>query len=326
MFKGADSCKISPVKTPRLSLDRALRTIALSAVTTLLLAACPGVDDTETDTVKPAASRGRPAEAMKLPLIERLEAYRPFAIHRDDAGTIYKLSLVDEQLTRADLETVAGFLDLEILLLGGTMVGDEELKLLSPLTRLRILGLRNTTVTNKGLSFLEPLQNLESLLLGGTKVTDHGLSTLVKFPELRTVALGRNEIHGEGLKALIQLHYLDHLILSVTSIDDEDLAVVARIPTLRKLFLAKTAVGDIGVRHLLSLDRLESLELYETAVTDKVVGILLEMPSLTSVDLRGTVLSEEAITRLSEGNPDLSVVSGPSEEQKHAEETESKTP
>lgn len=86
------------------------------------------------------------------------------------------LSLCDTPLTDDAFEGIEKQVGLEQLRLCATRVGDLTVGRLAPLKRLRLLDLRNTLVTDKGLDFLVHLSPSTTILLSGTRVTEEGFS------------------------------------------------------------------------------------------------------------------------------------------------------
>ena len=274
----------------------------------MAVAACGGAPaDPETETAIVGGLPPRPPEAMEMSLIERLEAYRPLAIDRDDDGTITELNLASEELVDADIEAVAALDSLEVLLLGDTGVDDRDLETLSALPRLKVMGLRETGVTDTGMIHLAAMTSLEEVYLGSTAVSDAGVERLAGLPALTYLGLKDTLVDRRGIELLAGTPTIETLNLALTAADDTWMPTIASMPKLRRLFLAQTAVGDEGVAVLAVLDTLEALDLYGTEVTDGVAETLAAMPGLRAVDLRATAVTRAGIAVLAERRPDLTV-------------------
>lgn len=79
---------------------------------------------------------------------------------------------------------------------------DTLLKTIGLLTNLTRLQLNNTSITDKGIVFLQPLSNLQYLNLVGTKVTSQGLIQLKSLPNLQAVYLYKTFISSADWVAL----------------------------------------------------------------------------------------------------------------------------
>jgi hypothetical protein len=143
-------------------------------------------------------------------------------------------------------------------------VTDDDLRVIAGLTRMRILNLNVTGVSDRGLAHLGGLKDLQILYLSRTRVTDAGLKYLEGLPRLRSLVL-----HG-------------------TAVGDAGLAHLGRVRSLEVLYLDETRVGDAGLAHLKGLTGLRALDLRGTRVTVAGLGHLrglrqlrycLELPS-----------------------------------------------
>ena len=81
---------------------------------------------------------------------------------------------------------------LQGLWLRDTQVTDEGLSRLTGLSNLRLLSLHGTRVTDSGMAHLAELPKLRLLDLAGTQVTDAGLAALQNCPDLRWLYLNRH--------------------------------------------------------------------------------------------------------------------------------------
>ena len=126
------------------------------------------------------------------------------------------------------------------LIVSLSSVGDDGLKVLGSLPRLRTLQARSTKVTDAGLAHLQDLVGLEVLVLGGNDITDAGVARLANIKGLMGLFLNSTKVTDAGL---------DHL---------------RGMGKMTKLNLSKTAVTDAGVEKLK-----KALPLYATVIRDK---------------------------------------------------------
>ena len=81
-----------------------------------------------------------------------------------------------------------------------TVVTDDMLKELAPLTHLTVLSLANTKITDAGLQALLPFKELQQLNLNNTNVTDAGLKDLVALSRLRKLELTGTGVTHAGVQ------------------------------------------------------------------------------------------------------------------------------
>lgn len=153
------------------------------------------------------------------------------------------------------------------------LVGDRWVERFACMSRLRILYLDGTKVTDLGLVHVGTLTRLEYLNLRDTAVTDAGLT------------------HLHGLQNLV------HLWLNYTTITGSGLASLKGHPRLKELFLENSSVDDGALAHLEGLPELEYLTLGQTRVTDRCLGSLATIPKLRYVDIGVTAVSDAAVRR-----------------------------
>lgn len=134
-------------------------------------------------------------------------------------------------------------------------------------------------LTDRGILHIGAVDRLRVLELRDTGVTDRGLDVLRQCPSLEAVYLGcsvvpisrteprRSNISDAGLFALQKLRALKTLGLSGTGVTDDGLRTIAQMGTLEELILDGTDVTDEGLKHLLDLRRLRRVALSGTRVS-----------------------------------------------------------
>jgi hypothetical protein len=176
---------------------------------------------------------------------------------------------------------------------------DSDYTFLQGLTELRTLHLRQTNITNDGLSclrsmphiwgldlmssplvgdgsarYIAGLTGLKELYLNGTQFTDLGLTCVRGKKKLRTLFLQELRLTGVGLAHLQGLTQLERLILSKTQVNDAALIHLTGLTGLWELALDGTQVTDAGLVHLRGLSGLKTLNLEQTNVTEAGVAEL----------------------------------------------------
>jgi mono/diheme cytochrome c family protein/uncharacterized membrane protein len=104
------------------------------------------------------------------------------------------------------------------------------------------------------------------------------------------------------------------LKLSDTQVTDASLSSIAKLKNLNKLHLEGTSVGDAGLKQLTALPYLEYLNLVGTRVTDAGLMHLAGLKSLKNVYVWKSAVTDSGITQLRKVRPDLSIVTGLSQE------------
>lgn len=135
------------------------------------------------------------------------------AMFHEFSGTIRSQNLprprglvfADVRITDAALKELSTFPNLTSLhIINCPGVTDEGLKHLEPLTKLRRLDLRGSSITDQGLARLSNLKELRELSLLRTSVTDGGLVHLENLTNLEWLALSDTSVTNDGTRALRQ--------------------------------------------------------------------------------------------------------------------------
>jgi hypothetical protein len=165
-------------------------------------------------------------------------------------GHISTLNFSENPLPPGLIEKLPRCKYLNVVMLSGTDIQDDQLRYLNDLQNLTSLTLSSTAVTDAGLKHLEGLSALTALHLVGTKISDAGLESLGKITAMTVLDLSQTEITDEGLKHLQTLDKLKYLLLNGTGVTDEGLKSLEKIPSLARLALSYTKVTKSGVAAL----------------------------------------------------------------------------
>ncbi|MCK4293675.1 MAG: hypothetical protein KAY65_10795 [Planctomycetes bacterium] len=143
----------------------------------------------------------------------------------------YKLPLLkrpfafcSRAVTDEDMPVVARANTLRMLGLRDSEISDAGMAHLEGLTKLQGLGLSNTDIGDAGLAHLSELTKLRELYLDGTKVSDAGLAHLKKFKNLQSLDLSGTEVTDAGLAHLKSLKGLAHLEILRTRVTSDGVA------------------------------------------------------------------------------------------------------
>jgi hypothetical protein len=85
---------------------------------------------------------------------------------------------------------------------GDTAFGDEDVTHLKKLSKLEVLCLHGTQVTDLGLAHLKRMSKLRLLHLDHAQITDNGLKHLDGFAKLETLWLTHTQVTDEGIQEL----------------------------------------------------------------------------------------------------------------------------
>jgi hypothetical protein len=105
-----------------------------------------------------------------------------------------------------------------IVELPGIEIGDTQIAELTKLTRLDLLDLNKTLITDAGLRDFRRFAKLRDLSLGGTKVTDTGLAQLSKLTNLEFLCLDGTVVTDAGLDHLSNLSSLRQVHVGKTHV------------------------------------------------------------------------------------------------------------
>jgi hypothetical protein len=240
------------------------------------------------------------------------------------------LSLARTGITGMGLVHLRGLSQLAVLNVDGTKVTDESLKELSSLpnlttfqasattigdegaaqlcgSKLTILGLGRTRLTDRGLESLAQISSLTSLNVSQTAVTDRGLTQIARLPNLRILNLDNTQVTDTGLSELKSHPKLLTLFVAGTRLTDQGLDQLCQSNRWTSLRLNNTQVTDAGLRRLASLDKLIILGIYKTQVTDAGLQYLKSLKSLQSLQVADSKVTNAGIADLKAALPKLNI-------------------
>jgi len=184
---------------------------------------------------------------------------------------------------------------LKILLLARTSVTNKGLAHLKAFSHLQVLSLGDG-VTAAGLPALAPLQGLEDLDLSDTRIAATGLRQFRALPRLRRLNLPENRWTEAGLTPLLQSRNLRFIVVA-GDFTQEAMAVLGQSRDLRGIDLQRTRFPAGALRGLKSLAHLETL--YLPPQLDKSdLAALAALPKLKTLDVTGAVLTAAHLKQL----------------------------
>jgi hypothetical protein len=171
-------------------------------------------------------------------------------------------------ITSAGLEHLRDLTKLETLNFRNTQISD--LAPIAHLKELRSLSLSAAPI-DSGLGPINGLSKLTVLLLDKSQVTDTGVKALAGLKALQMLNLDHTQITDAALDTIGQLPMLDNLFLNHTSVTDQGLKRLAGLNKLSLLFIEGTRVTDAGIADLQKLKSCTQVAIGDTAVTDGAI-------------------------------------------------------
>jgi Leucine-rich repeat (LRR) protein len=149
--------------------------------------------------------------------------------------------------SRVKGSSLAAFVNLERLDLNYSSFDDDGMKQLAGLKKLKVLYLRDTLITDRGMAHLASLNELEELDLYGAPLSDASIRVLAGAKKLRRLNLLGSRITDESAETLAALPLLEDLNLYRTGVGNSALSRLQQRKSLRNLDLRYTRVSRGGV-------------------------------------------------------------------------------
>lgn len=211
--------------------------------------------------------------------------------------------------------------ELKVVLLHGSMVNDETLRVVAQIPKLRVLHLiasENSAATGRGLEELAAAKHLESLALEGDWITNETITgirplrslkslhvryaphlsanmfaSVAEMRQLRELQFSRvPQLSDEGAEHLARLPNLRVFIAGGTSLSDATLTHVAKLPNLELLDVSHSQVSDAGMQHLMGQQKLLKLNASYTNVSDASLPVFARFPRLKILGLSNTAITD----------------------------------
>ena len=182
------------------------------------------------------------------------------------AADVKSINLFNSTVTDDGFRCLLPCVNVEILTIGMTAMGDNTLKRLGAFSKLNRLSISFCPVTGAGLDALVGLP-IEWIQLNNTTMTEAGFKALARLPELKRLSLEGAKMEAAWLSYLKGLAKLDDLDLGRAACNDSAAKELAAISSLTNLKLYSTELGDAGFEAILKLPKLKSLDVDNTKVT-----------------------------------------------------------
>ena len=244
----------------------------------------------------------------------------PELLHLAKIKTLEAVDLSDcNRVTTVGVEALSNLPKLKFLKVWGKSINDQTLNVIGGIKSLRVLGLNDTAISDKGITALAGLNlseahlfrtavgddavkvlsgmsNLTSLNLRDTKISDAALKYLVGAPKLKKLDLSECNAPGvtdAGCVSIAKMKNLQQLNLWTTQVTNAGVKELAKLPKLTWLNLDNTPIGDEAVESISGMP-LTWLHLGKTGITDNAAASLEKIKTLKFVSLSQTKISKDA--------------------------------
>ncbi len=181
---------------------------------------------------------------------------------------------------------------------------DHDMHSVGRLTKLSVLTLQSSSITDDGASQIGKLANLDTFRASLPEITDQALGYLAELP-LTYLGLDAPAITDDGLRHLGGLLSLNTLSLTSDYITDDGLIHLASLEALHSLSLKCPKVRGGGLASLGSLAELRALSLAGCSIDDQHVGTVVNLKNIQELNLANTLITDDSIGSLAEVSPRL---------------------
>jgi Leucine-rich repeat (LRR) protein len=227
-------------------------------------------------------------------------------VHLRGLPELAELNVDRTQVTDESLKELSSLPNLTTLHAFATTIGDEGAAQLRG-SKLTILGLGRSRLTDHGLESLAQISSLTSLNVSQTAVTDRGLTHIARLPNLRILNLDNTQVTDTGLSELKSHPKLVALFVAGTRLTDQGLEQLCQSNRWTSLRLNNTQVTDAGLQHVAGLDKLIILGVYKTQITDAGLQSLKTLKSLQSLQVADSKVTNAGIADLKTALPKLNI-------------------
>ena len=238
-----------------------------------------------------------PDDAASVSTIEALaDKFR-----RDGNENLIEVDFRGATIDDSNLSALKMLPKIRSVLLSGTDVTDEGMKVLGTISTLENLDLRDCAISDDGLASLSSLGKIKAIKLsgksGGCTVSDDGMQHIANFKNLKVLGVDSLwDISEDGIAKLTDLKNLQELYMADTPAGDEAIKLLSQFPNLRKLRFAQNQITAEGIAALPNLKKLEELDLSECSlILDDAMGPLGKMSNLKKLNLWRVNISDIGI-------------------------------
>jgi hypothetical protein len=216
--------------------------------------------------------------AFGQPKEKALEPYINPATKKDKAEE--QLAKLDARVKRDKSQPDNPVVEIRIF---NQNVTDDDLKELTPFTKLRKLEFSGEKITGTGFAALTelPLEELHVMFAKG--INDAGLKEIAKLKNLKVLVLPQGKFTDAGAKVLASLTNLEEFGVSFGVEDETFAGVLKGMKKLRKLDVSNSRIGDESMKVASEFPEIRILHLYGSAVTDAGYASIGKMAKLEEI-------------------------------------------
>ncbi|MDR2169939.1 MAG: hypothetical protein LBP59_07350 [Planctomycetaceae bacterium] len=208
---------------------------------------------------------------------------------------IEQVSILNYEITAAQLDWVVSFRSLKRLELAGAGLRDGDVVKLSVLDLLETLNLANNQLTFEALQGIKTLRKLRELDVSGMRTSVKGIESLGAFKSLVKLNLSNSEFDSTDLNYCVTLSELEVLNLAGTKVGDRITGIMQMFFKLREIDLSKTRISNNAIEPLANINNLEILRLDATELDDNCLESITKIKNLKSISAKKTKITKEAI-------------------------------
>ena len=131
------------------------------------------------------------------------------------------------------------------------LIGDAGVAHFAGLTKLRLLNMPDSRLTDNGLAVIGGMTQLENLVIPSHQnITDAGVARLGNLTNLSLLNLTRTKVTAAGMPVVAQNKNLEKLFLSYTGITDAAIPYLEQLGGLQRLDIQGTGITEAGLAQL----------------------------------------------------------------------------
>ncbi len=248
---------------------------------------------------------------VQLAEVPETDAEKLSFLQKLGANDIQKIDLSGTSPKSEAIENIDRLSKLNILSLNSTTITDEALEKLR-LSELVGLDLSSTTVSDRALAaVISGCPRLHWVQLrGNTAITDQGIINLAKLPELNALLLkDMPQLTDECLKAVVSGKSISTLVLRGDRITDAGVALLPAQGQLNTIDLSSTRVTNHGVENLAKISSLRNINLSETSIGDDCLPAMVSMTALKTLNIASTSISPAGVREIKAALPTCQIKS-----------------